>query len=111
MAQAPNQTKTAGQAPRRPLRALVEAHRKEIKAVVSRNKGRRVRVFGSVARGDEGPQSDIDFLVDFEKGSSLFDLLHIMRELEELLGRPVDVVSRGGLKPYDQDILDEAIDL
>lgn len=111
MTQSSKQTKAVGPADRRPLRALVDTHRKEIKAIASRNKGVRVRVFGSVARGDEGPQSDIDFLVDFEKGSSLFDLLHIMQELEKLLGRSVDVVSRGGLKPRDQDILDEAIDL
>jgi hypothetical protein len=55
-----------------PLRALVEANRDQIKAVVARHKGRAVAVFGSVARGDEKQDSDIDFLVEFEPGSSLF---------------------------------------
>lgn len=66
-------------------------------------------VFGSVARGEETPTSDIDFLVDFEPGSSLFDLLHISEELEALLGVPVDVVSTGGLKDRDDRIRREAV--
>ena len=68
-------------------------------------------VFGSVARGEETPTSDIDFLVEFEPGSSLFDLLHIKEELETLLGVPVDVVSVGGLKDRDDHIRREAVDL
>lgn len=66
-------------------------------------------VFGSVARGEETPTSDIDFLVEFEPGSSLFDLLHISEELEALLGVPVDVVSAGGLKDRDDHIRREAV--
>ena len=62
-------------------------------------------------RGDDRPNSDVDVLVDFELGSSLFDVLHLTTELETLLGRHVDVVSAGGLKPRDKHILDEAIDL
>ena len=93
------------------LRALVERHRADIKAVVARHHGRQVRLFGSVARGEERADSDIDLLVDFAPESSLFDLLRLNRELTELLRRPVDVVSRGGLKPRDQAILDEAIEL
>lgn len=68
-------------------------------------------VFGSVARGDESSSSDIDLLVEFEPGSSLFDLLHITEELEELLGVPVDVISAGGLKDRDDHIRREAITL
>lgn len=68
-------------------------------------------MFGSVARGEDGPSSDIDFLVDFEPGSSLFDLLHLQDELAELLGCEVDVVSTGGLKPTDDHIRREAIPL
>jgi predicted nucleotidyltransferase len=93
------------------LRALVERHRDDIRAVAARHHGQRVRLFGSVARGQEREGSDIDLLVDFVPGSSLFDLLRLNRELEELLGHPVDVVSRGGLKARDRAILDEAIDL
>jgi predicted nucleotidyltransferase len=78
---------------------------------VRRCRGRRVRVFGSVARGEDGPDSDIDLLVDFEADSSLFDLLHLTQLLEELLGRSVDVVSTGGLKDRDRLIRAEAVDL
>ena len=66
------------------LRALVERHRSDIKAVAARHHGRRVRLFGSVARGQEREGSDIDLLVDFDPGSSLFDLLRLNRELEDL---------------------------
>lgn len=55
------------------------------------------------------PSSDVDFLVEFEKGASLFDLMHVVDELVELLGRSVDVVSFRGLKPRDRDICDEAV--
>lgn len=92
-----------------PLRALVDANRTEVKAIVARHKGRGIAIFGSVARGEEMPSSDIDFLVEFEKGASLFDLMHVEDELVELLGRRVDVVSLGGLKPRDRDIRDEAV--
>ena len=62
-----------------------------------------------MARGEAGATSDLDFLVDFEPGSSLFDLMGISDELEALLGCPVDVVSRADLKDRDRHILDEAI--
>jgi predicted nucleotidyltransferase len=91
-----------------PLRALVEANRREIKALVRRHKGRAVALFGSVARGDETEQSDLDFLVEFEPGSSLFDLADLEDDLASLLGRRVDVVSVGGLKPRDHAIRRDA---
>ena len=92
-------------------RDLVEAKRSEIREIVRRHRGRTVALFGSVARGDETPTSDIDLLVEFEPGSSLFDLVHMAAELEALLGVPVDVVSAGGLKDHDDDIRREAITL
>ncbi|GAC1591331.1 MAG: nucleotidyltransferase family protein [Acidimicrobiales bacterium] len=90
---------------------MLGEHREQILAIAARHHGRRVRIFGSVARGQATPNSDIDFLVDFEDGSSLFDLRRVGEELAELLGREVDVVSTGGLKPRDEAILMEAIDL
>jgi len=103
------------------LRTLVEQRREDIKATVGRHHGRRVLLFGSVARGREHADIDIDIdlladididlLVDFGPESSLFDLLHLSQDLEELLGHPVDIVSRGGLKDRDRAILDEAIEL
>jgi hypothetical protein len=74
-------------------------------AVAARHHANRVRVFGSVARGDDRPDSDIDLLVDFDPDSSLFDLMRMARELE------VDVVSTGGLKDRDRHILAESVDL
>ncbi len=87
-----------------PLRALVEANRAEIKAIAARHKAHSVAIFGSVARGDDTPDSDLDFLVEFEAGSSLFDLVYLRDDLSALLGRDVDVVSSGGLLPEDDDI-------
>lgn len=66
-------------------------------------------MFGSVARGDDTPESDIDFLVEFEPGSSLFDLMDLQEALGQLLGVPVDVVSVGGLKDRDDHIRREAV--
>ena len=94
-----------------PLRSLVETRREQVLAVAARHHASRVRLFGSVARGEEGPDSDIDLLVDFSQDSSLFDLMRMTRELEELLGHPVDVVSAGGLKDRDRHILSESVDL
>lgn len=92
-------------------RAIVEARRDEIHALVRQHRGRTAALFGSVARGEDTATSDIDFLVDFEVGSSLFDLLHLQDELAALLGFPVDVVSVGGLKPRDAHIRRDALPL
>jgi predicted nucleotidyltransferase len=93
------------------LRLLIASRREQVLAIASRHRASRVRLFGSAARGEDRPDSDIDLLVDFDEGSSLFDLMHLSRELEELLGRSVDVVSAGGLKNRDQAILTESVDL
>jgi predicted nucleotidyltransferase len=89
------------------LRAL----REQIHALVVAHRGLSVAVFGSVARGEATEDSDIDFLVKFEPESSLFDLAHLTDALSDLLGRPVDVVSVGALKPRDERIRTEAIQL
>jgi len=64
-----------------------------------------------VARGEAHAGSDVDLLVDFEPGASLLDQSGLFQDLEELLGIGVDVVSRSGLKPRDDHILAEAVDL
>jgi predicted nucleotidyltransferase len=94
-----------------PLRLLVESRREQVMAIASRHHASRVRLFGSAARGEDRPDSDIDLLVDFDQDSSLFDLMRMSRELEALLGRPVDVVSAGGLKTRDRAILAESVEL
>lgn len=93
------------------LRVLVKSRREQVMAIAARHHASRVRLFGSAARGEDGPDSDIDLLVDFDQGSSLFDLIRMSRELEALLGRAVDVVSAGGLKSRDRAILAESVDL
>jgi uncharacterized protein len=93
------------------LRGLVQASREQVLAVAARHHGNRVWLFGSVARGDDRRDSDIDLLVEFDRGSSLFDVMRMTKELEELLGHPVDVVSTGGLRDGDQNILSESVEL
>lgn len=93
------------------LGALLRTHREEILAAAARHRGGTVHVFGSVARGDSGPASDVDLLVQFEDGSSLFDLLELTDELRGLLGVEVDVVSAGALAPRDQGIRSDAVPL
>lgn len=69
-----------------------------IKEIIERNKGIAVKVFGSIVRNEAKEDSDIDFLVEFKRDASLFDLIEIKLELEELLDNRVDVVSENGLK-------------
>ncbi len=68
-----------------------------------------LRVFGSVARGEEGPDSDLDLLVRFDKRKTLLDLIAIEDEFGLALGRKVDLVTEGALSPYIKDrVLREA---
>lgn len=75
----------------------LRAQRTEIVAVCERNGASNVWVFGSVARGEQDAQSDVDLLVDIEAGRGLFDLAGLVTELEDLLGCPVNVVERAAL--------------
>jgi len=87
--------------------------RTAIHSLGQRYGARRIRVFGSVVHGEERPDSDIDFLVDFPRGYDLFaQRLPLTEELSELLHRPVDVVPEHELNPYIREqVLQEAIDL
>lgn len=76
---------------------LVKEKREEILCIASRYGAHDLRVFGSVARGESGRESDVDFLVELEDGRSLLDLGGLQMELEELLGCKVDVVTESGL--------------
>ncbi|WP_294085025.1 nucleotidyltransferase family protein [Sphaerobacter sp.] len=69
----------------------LRARRAEILRIAARHGAYDVRVFGSVARGEAGPDSDIDFLVKFEPGRSVLDLSELILDLQEALGRDVDV--------------------
>lgn len=73
---------------------------------------RRIRLFGSVARAEAGPESDLDVLVDFEPGRSLLDQVGFEQDLEALLGCRVEVLAEGGISPYlETRILQEALPL
>lgn len=93
------------------LRTLTE-RRTEIHRLAERYHTGDVRVFGSVARGDNSPASDVDFLVTTRPGCSLFDLGGLLEDLQELLGCRVDLVTEDGLKPRLRErVLREAIAL
>ena len=87
-------------------------YRDQILVTANKRAARNIRIFGSVASGDERRDSDIDFLVDFEPGRSLFDLAGLWLDLEKLLGCKVDVVSSCGLKPrLASEVLRDAVAL
>jgi hypothetical protein len=76
---------------------ILEAKRNDILLLASRHGAKNIRVFGSVARGEAGPDSDVDFLVQMGDSSSLLDFSSLVVELQDLLGQKVDVVSEDGL--------------
>ena len=85
--------------------------RPAIRAAAERNHARAIALVGSVARGEDSRHSDYDFLVDFEKGVTLFDIGALEADLEDLLGAPVDVVPRSCLRESCRAMLDDAIPL
>jgi predicted nucleotidyltransferase len=90
----------------------LRARRREILSTAARHGASEIRVFGSVLHGNDRPDSDIDLLAEFEPGRSLLDVIGLEQELEELLGRRVEVLTVGGLSPYlEQRILAEAASL
>ena len=76
---------------------LLQTHQREIRRLAQQHRARNPRVFGSVARGDVKPGSDLDILVDPTPQTSLLDLGGLQMDLEELLGVPVDVVTPSDL--------------
>jgi uncharacterized protein len=90
----------------------LRARRVELLALAERRGAKDVRVFGSVARGQDVAGSDIDFLVRMEQGRSLVDLVGLQHDLADTLGCAVDVVSERGLNPYlREQILRDALPL
>lgn len=88
---------------------LVNRHRSAIRRIGAAHKAREIRIFGSVAEGKDTVDSDLDVLVTFEPGASLFDVAALSEELHQLLGVPVVVLSTGGLKERDQHIRASAV--
>lgn len=91
---------------------LLAERRPEIMRLAAQRGAYNVRLFGSVARGEDDEQSDIDLLVDLEAGRSLFDLGGLLTDLTALLGREVDVVTERGLRDRLRErVLKEAVPL
>jgi predicted nucleotidyltransferase len=80
------------------IRDLLESKRAEILRIAEEHGAHNIRIFGSVARGEADEQSDIDFLVEFEPGTSLLTHSSLVVALEELLGCKVDVAPEKALK-------------
>ncbi len=94
------------------LLELLQNRRSEILALAEQHGAYNVRVFGSVARDEATPQSDIDFLVEFKPGYGLIERIALMQELEDLLERDVDVVRERSLKQQIRErVLKDAVSL
>jgi len=83
-----------------------------IKQIAGKHGARAIRIFGSVARKEEQADSDIDLLVEFDENASLFDLINLKLDLEEIYNRKVDIVTPDSLhKKIAVSIINEAITL
>jgi uncharacterized protein with HEPN domain/predicted nucleotidyltransferase len=78
----------------------IRQERESILEIATRYQAKNVRLFGSVARGEDQSDSDIDFLVDFQPGSTLFDQVSLIEALSRKLGRKVDVISARALNRH-----------
>ena len=88
----------------------LQNHREDIRRVVEQNRARNPRVFGSVLRGHDRDDNDLDLLVDPTQETTLFDLARIQRHLQNLLGIPVDVKTPNSLPDkFRSSVLSEAV--
>ncbi|HEX8521714.1 MAG TPA: nucleotidyltransferase family protein [Tepidisphaeraceae bacterium] len=93
-------------------RDRLRVYREAILAIAARYGAHDVRVIGSVARGDNTEASDLDLLVRFEPGRSLFDHGGLVMDLRELLGRRVDVIDEAALRQrFRESVFKEAVPL
>ena len=91
---------------------LLRQRREDIRRIAAKHGARNIRVFGSVARGEAGPESDIDLLVEKGPSTSSWFPAGLVLELEEMLGRRVEIVTDKALDPYLRDcVLREAVPL
>lgn len=92
------------------IKEMIDARREDILRIAAEHGARDIRLFGSVARGEAGPESDVDFLVRLQPGTTLLRHAALVRELTNLLGREVQVVSERALRPRVRDrVMREAI--
>ena len=89
--------------------SILQSKRTEILALAAKHGASNVRLFGSVVRGEDQDDSDVDFLVDMQETRSLYDLIGLQQDLEMSIGRKVDVLTPNGINPYLKErILGEA---
>ena len=92
------------------MRKAVEELKSKIIPILRQHDVIHAAIFGSVARGEEREDSDLDILVEFGKGKSLLDLVGLKLELEEFLGRKIDVVTYNALHPgIREKVLEEQV--
>jgi predicted nucleotidyltransferase len=89
---------------------LIQDKKSDILAIAHRHGAKNVRLFGSVARGEDNETSDIDLLVSMEKNCSLYDLIGLQQEIQQMLNRKVDILTDKSINRYLQaQILQEAV--
>lgn len=89
---------------------MLQDKRDEILRIAAAHGAQNVRLFGSVSRGEADAKSDVDLLVKLEPGRSLLDLIAMKQDLEDLLGREVDVVTEDAVSTYIREqVLREAV--
>lgn len=97
------------QATRERPSVVLDRQRKAVREIITSYGGHNPRVFGSAARGADQVTSDLDLLIRFEPGTSIFDVVGLARELEELLGVRVDIASDGATGPVLARARDQAV--
>ena len=94
------------------IKRQIQEKRDEICAIAAKHGAYNIRIFGSVVRGQAGPDSDIDFLIDAGPTTSSWFPAGLILDLQEILGRRVEVVTEKALNPFIRDyVLREAIPL
>ena len=94
------------------VKDILKSKREDILRIAAKYGASNVRVFGSVSRGEAGPESDLDLLIDFEPGRSLLDHVALLQDLEDILSLKVDVVNEKALHHCIRDrVLREATPL
>ena len=84
---------------------MLKKHKAEILAIAAKHGASNVRIFGSVIRGEDTEESDVDMLVDMASDRSLFDLVGFQQEIETLVDRKADVLTENGLNRYLKDLI------
>ncbi len=94
------------------IKQLLYEKRDEIRNIAARHGAYNIRIFGSVVRGEAGPDSDIDFLIDVGPATSSWFPAGLILDLQEILGQPVEIVTEKALNPYIREhVLREAVPL